>query len=113
MSSVAPNSGIASLIEFLSGAGSPLIASVVSSSTVQSAIENASPADLIQLSSQALQYQQAEGLFSTASSADPVTPTPSAGSFSPSQLASYQSQAQLEQVQTLLGPSGTSVSVLG
>lgn len=115
ISVAAPNPGIASLLQFLSGAASPLISSVTSSSPVQSALENASPADLIQLSAQALQFQQVEGLFSTTSSADPALPAPSAssGSFSPSQLASYQSQTQLEQVQTLFGTSGTSVSVLG
>jgi hypothetical protein len=118
MSSVAaPNPGIASLLQFLAGAESPLVSSVTSSSPVQSALENASPADLIQLSAQALQFQQVEGLFSTTSSADPELPAPSASaaseSFSPSQLASYQGQTQLEQVQTLLGTSGTSVSVLG
>lgn len=123
----APDSGIASLLQFLSGAGSPLVTSVTSSSTVQSALANASPADLIQLSSQALQFQQAEGLFSGTASTEPpdsaelaapATPalpeaSTTSGSFSPSQLASYQSQLQLFQAQTLLDTSGSSVSVLG
>jgi hypothetical protein len=132
MSSVAaPNSGTASLLQFLSGAGSPLTTSVTSSPSVQSAIQDASPVDLAQLSAQAVQLQQADGLFSVSSSADPgvtednllasLSPAPStasgssaapSGSISPSQLASYLSQAQLEQAQTLLGTAGTSVGVL-
>jgi len=57
------SSGASSVLQFLSSAASPLVSSVISSASVQSALESASPADLIQLSAQALRYQEAEGLF--------------------------------------------------
>lgn len=103
------NSGASSVLQFLSSAASPLVSSLTSSSSVQSALESASPADLIQLSAQALRYQEAEGLFSPSATA---APSADFASFTPSQLASYQSQTDLTKEETLLGTEGTSVNVL-
>jgi hypothetical protein len=105
----ATNSGASSVLQFLSSAASPLVSSLTSSASVQSALENASPADLIQLSAQALKFQEAEGLFSPSTTA---TPSADLGSFTPSQLASYQSQTELAQEETLLGTEGASINVL-
>ena len=52
------NAGLSYLTQLLSGSGSPL-----SSSQVQSVLQNASPTDVVQLSDQALQMQEVEGLF--------------------------------------------------
>jgi hypothetical protein len=110
MSSVpAANPGVTNVLQFLSSAASPLVSSLTSSATVQSALENASPADLIQLSAQALKFQEAEGLFSPSTTA---APSADLSSFTPSQLASYQSQTALAREETLLGTEGTSINVL-
>jgi len=66
MGSVAINPGVSSLIETLSNSGSPGLSAALSSPTVQSAIANAAPGDLAQLSDQALQLQEASALFGTA-----------------------------------------------
>jgi hypothetical protein len=71
-----PNPGVADLLQILSTAGSPSLSSVLSSSSVQSALTNASPADLVQLSDQALQLQVANGLFGS------PDPSQTAGLFS-------------------------------
>ena len=97
------------MLQFLSSAASPLVSSVISSASVQSALESASPADLIQLSAQALRYQEAEGLFSPSTTA---APSADFANFTPSQLASYQSQTDLAQEETLLGTDGSSINVL-
>lgn len=97
------------MLQFLSSAASPLVSSVISSASVQSALESASPADLIQLSAQALRYQEAEGLFSPSTTA---APSADFANFTPSQLASYQSQTDLAQEETLLGTEGASINVL-
>jgi hypothetical protein len=104
-----PNPGAGSVLQFLSSAASPLVSSLTSSASVQSALASASPADLVELSAQALNYQVAEGLFSPSTTAAPAADP---ASFTPSQLASYQSQTQLTQEQTLLGTEGTSINIL-
>jgi hypothetical protein len=62
----AVNSGVADLLQIFSNAGSPSLASALSSSGVQSALQGASPADIVQLSDQALQLQVANDLFASA-----------------------------------------------
>jgi hypothetical protein len=149
-------SGMADLIQLLSSSGSPLLSSGLSSSQIQSTLQNASPSDIVQLSDEALQLQVAESLFgspdtsqttslfsdSSSSSSSTILAnllaTLSAGSAattsnasedssssasSPStssvadQIASYQTQLQAEQMQTLFGTasttgvSGTSLNV--
>lgn len=65
MSTVAAtsNAGMTELIQFLSSSGSPLASSGLSSSQIQSVLQNASPDDIVQLSSQALRSQEIDGLF--------------------------------------------------
>jgi hypothetical protein len=68
MSSVAStnstiNPGLADVLNILSNSASTALSSLLSSSKVQSALQNASPADLVQLSDQALQLQAVDSLF--------------------------------------------------
>jgi hypothetical protein len=62
MGTVPTSAGLADLMQALSNAGSPL-ASTLSSPAVQSALENASPADIVKLSDQALALQETDTLF--------------------------------------------------
>jgi hypothetical protein len=63
------NPGAAGLLELVSKAVSPSLSSAFSSDAVQSALQAASPEDLVNLSEAALQAQVAGGLF-----ANPETP---------------------------------------
>jgi hypothetical protein len=64
MSTVTPvNPGVADLLQILSNAGSPSLSNALSSSNVESALQASSPADIVQLSNQALQLQVANDLF--------------------------------------------------
>ncbi len=62
------NPGVSDLLQTLSSAESASGSSVLSSSAVQSALETASPGDIVQLSARALQLQEADGLFGSAES---------------------------------------------
>jgi len=143
--------GMTYLTQLLSSSGSPLVSSGLSSSQIQSVLQDASPSDIVQLSDQAMQLQSVDLLFgnpdtsqtaslfpasSTSNSSaildnilatlttpsNPTTSNASGSSAAPSlagQMASYQSQLQTEEMQTLFGTSsttavpGTSLSVLG
>jgi hypothetical protein len=61
----AVNPGVADLLQIVSNAGSPSLSSALSSSNLQSALQTASPADIAQLSSQALQLQVTNDLFAS------------------------------------------------
>jgi hypothetical protein len=64
MASIAPvNPGVTDVLQLLSGAGSASVASALSSTAVQSALQKASPTDLVQLSAAALQLQDVSDLF--------------------------------------------------
>jgi hypothetical protein len=77
MSTVAAvNPGVADLLQIVSNAGSPSISSLLASSSVQSALQSASPADVVQLSEQALQLQVENDLFA------PADPTQTDGLYS-------------------------------
>lgn len=135
------NPGLADVLNIISNGASPALSSLLSSSKVQAALQNASPADLVQLSDQALQLQtveslfgnaggsQTNGLFGSSSTTNPTTTLdnlvenlsqPASGSSAaPSvatQLAAYQGQLQLADTQTLFGSangtSGTGVNLL-
>jgi hypothetical protein len=113
---------VANLLQTLTS-GSPQVSSALSSSTVQTALQSASTSDLVELSGQAVQLQEADLLFgdSSTSSGTPTTPTiPSAlnplsalltssSSIAPStapladQLAGYQSDLQSQEMQSLFG----------
>jgi hypothetical protein len=69
------NPGIASLSQLLSNTGSATVNSALSAPAVQSALQNASPGDIVQLSTQALQLQETTSLFGgPASSSTPAAP---------------------------------------
>jgi hypothetical protein len=130
------NPGVAYLLQIFSNAGSPSLTSALSSSEVQSALQGASPADIAQLSDQALQLHVAndlfasadpsktEGLFSAASpsssslalenlltnlySPTSVTSPPSPAPSLADQIATYQGNLQAEQLQAFFGVNPTS-----
>jgi hypothetical protein len=60
------NPGVSDLLQILSNAGSPSLTSALSSKNIQSALQAASPADIVQLSDQAVQLQVANSLFASA-----------------------------------------------
>jgi hypothetical protein len=112
------NAGLSDLLQTLTNENSPL-ASTFSSPAVQTALENAPPADIVQLSDQALQLQVTDELFGQQ---DAATTTPAQSLFSAlsainsnqtplaDQLAAYQGSSQLQQTDALLGiaqPSST------
>ncbi len=63
------NSGVSTLLQTFSRTGSSALSSALSSSTAQAALKNAAPVDIVQLSDQAVQLQQALSLFGYGSSA--------------------------------------------
>jgi hypothetical protein len=73
MTSVSANSsGVADLLQTFSGTGatanSSALSSALASAQVQTALQTASPGDIVQLSEQALQWQQVTGLFGSSDS---------------------------------------------
>lgn len=70
------STGIADLMQILSSAATPAVSSVLSSSSVQAALAKAPPADIVQLSEQAMRLQEADGLFAAPTAA---TTTESSG----------------------------------
>jgi hypothetical protein len=124
---------VANLLQSLTS-GSPQVSSALSSSSVQTALQGASTSDLVSLSGQAVQLQEADLLFgdSNTASGTPITPTipsalnplssllPSSSSTAPSttpmadQLAGYQSDLQSQEMQSLfgVGQSGPALSSL-
>jgi hypothetical protein len=62
------NPGVSDLLQTLSSAESASGSTLLSSPAVQSALQNASPGDIVQLSARALQLQEADGLFGSAES---------------------------------------------
>jgi hypothetical protein len=74
MSSVASvSSGVSDLFQALSNTGSSSVSSVLSSTSLQSKLEGSSSGDIVKLSEQALQLQQANGLFGASTSSPAVT----------------------------------------
>ena len=127
------NPGITNLLQTLSNVGSP----VLSSPSVLSALQTASPSDVAQLSTAALQLESVDAMFGisnqssssstsalnsllasleappTSTPAATSTPVPSAtaSSVSPAdQAASYQASLQQSEAQTLLGLGSTGAS---
>jgi hypothetical protein len=78
MSSVtsANNAGVSDLLQALSSTASGTLSSVLSSSSVQSALQKASPGDLVALSQQAVESQVAAGLFSGSNTSQTTTTDP-------------------------------------
>jgi len=130
------NPGITNLLQTLSNVDFP----VLSSPSVLSALQKASPSDVVQLSTAALQLENVDAMFGMpaapsssttdltsllTSLEDPQAPTPLAANnqalsltsstASPAdQAASYQAALQQSETQTLfgLGPTSTSNSLL-
>src|SRR5580658_10010288 len=65
---------VANLLQSLTS-GSPQLSAALSTSTVQTALQNASPSDLLELSSQAVQLQEASQLFADSSTGTGATAT--------------------------------------
>lgn len=123
------NPGITGLSELLSSAGSATVSSALSTTAVQSALQDAPTGDIVQLSDQALRLQEAGSLFglpsSSSSTASPeslllqalnssLTASTHAGSTAASSAAASSTSAQstaataiavsaLEQVSELFG----------
>lgn len=148
MSSVSATntSGMSDMIQLLSSSSSPLASAGLSSSQIQSALKNASPTDIVHLSDQAIQMQEATALFgssdtsqtnslfstpsssssddtfnnliaalnSAASSATSSSSSSSSQSTSNSSLATdmanYQSQLQVNSIQSLFGTNSTTAT---
>lgn len=73
MSSVSStNPGLSDLLQTLTNSGSSVLSTVLSAPGVESALEQAPPADLVALSDQALQLQVVGALFGSPST-DPGT----------------------------------------
>jgi hypothetical protein len=64
------NPGLANALQPI-GNSTPALASLLSWSSVKSALQQAPPADLVKLSDQALQLEATNGLFGTAGTAQP------------------------------------------
>jgi hypothetical protein len=65
-------SGVADLLQVFSGTGASASSSAISSTKVQTALQSASPGDIVQLSDVAVQLQQVSGLFASSEQ----SPTP-------------------------------------
>jgi hypothetical protein len=103
----AVNPGVSDLLQILSNAGSPSLTSALSSTNIQSALQAASPADIVQLSDQAVQLQVANDLFA---SADPSQTDGLFSALSPSSSNSS-SNALLDNLLTNLYPAATTPSL--
>jgi hypothetical protein len=115
------NNGLSDLLQTLTNENSPLL-STLSSPSIQSALENAPPSDIVEISDQAQQLQSMDALFGISSSSENsstslfsalATEESSGGSSAASslntgssladQLAAYQGNMQTQEAQTLLG----------
>jgi hypothetical protein len=75
ISSVSTASSIANLMQMLKSTAPPAVSSLLGSSKVQAALAKAPPADVVQLSEQAMQLQMADALFGTSSQTNPEDAT--------------------------------------
>ena len=101
------NSNLSNLLQTLQ-AESPQLSSILSTPNMQSALENASPGDLVQLSDQALQLQQVGLLFGNPDG------TQSTGFTSPDSLFSLlEPQPQTAQTDPLIQALESSLGVAG
>jgi hypothetical protein len=123
ISSVSSASSIANLMQMLKSVAPPAVSSLLASNNMQAALAKASPADIVQLSEQAMQLQMADSLFGVSnisSQTNPVDMTTAslfAPIFSPSSSStdatSEMESANLAQQSVLAAvytPSGYGVS---
>jgi hypothetical protein len=104
-SNLSTNPGLADLLQNLANTGSSALASALSSPSVQAALEQASPGDLVQLSDQALQLQVVGSLFGDQSN-DTADPTSSLFDFLDPGLAATNAATST----SLFGTSTTSAN---
>lgn len=115
------NNGLSDLLQTLTNENSPLL-STLSSPNIQAALEQAPASDIVEISEQAQQLQSVDALFGISNSSGAASDnlfsalasassssSSSANSSLADQLAAYQSNAQTQEAQTLLGvtPSQT------
>lgn len=93
------NPGVSDLLQTLSSLNSP----VLSSSTVESALENAPTTDIVQLSIEAAQLQNVDTLFGISAASTTASSTTSPAG----QLSDYQNALQSSEAQALLGAATT------
>jgi hypothetical protein len=108
MSAISPvNPGAAALSGLLSSVAKNTVSPVLSSPAVQDALKNASPGDVVDLSLQALQLQQASGLFGGDTSNGPAAADlavlQSAGATPADVAAESSASAALQQAYGLFG----------
>jgi hypothetical protein len=103
------NTGIADLMQIFSNAATPALSSLLSSSQVQSALATASPADLVQLSDQALQLQEVDGLFGGSSPTQ--TENGFFGGLAPTETQTE--NASMESLLTSIYAPGSNVNLVG
>jgi hypothetical protein len=70
----ASSTSISDLMQTFSSVATPALSSLLSSSQVQSALAKSSPADIVQLSDQAMQLQEVDGLFGSSPSTEASNP---------------------------------------
>jgi hypothetical protein len=122
------NPGVADLFNWLASTGATSVTSGLSSPSVQTALQSSSPSDLVQLSQQALQLQQAGSLFGSSDATQtsatpeslllqaltssiagsPVNGSATPGSESTSTAAATTSALALEQAYQLFGTNSNS-----
>jgi hypothetical protein len=126
ISSVSSAAGLSDLMQMLSASAPPAVSSLLSSTSVQTALAKSSPADIVQLSDQAMQLQMVSGLFggsgaaSQTSNGQDTMANLFASIFSPSSSSTAAETAQETtnlSMANLLGaiysPSGTSLGSAG
>jgi len=94
MSAVSPSTtstGMTDLMQIFSSAATPAFTSVLSSKSMQAALAKAPPADIAQLSEQATQLQEADGLFGATAATTIATAPESSGMAMQDLLASIYS----------------------
>ncbi len=113
MGSVAStNAGLADLMQNLTSASSPL-ASELSSPAMQTALENAPPGDIVQLSNEALQLQEVGTLFGDPSQTNSaIDPNSILAALYPSSSASTTAESSLLSAASAASGSSTSSSSL-
>ena len=105
------NPGIGDLLQSLYNNGASL-SPVLSSSAVESALQTASPADLVQLSAQALQLQQTADLFGTYDPASQIS-GPGATLLQSLEEQNSAGQAASTEANNLFGANNSTISLLG
>jgi len=119
-SNASMNLGLSDLLQTLTN--TPALAPILSSPNAMTALENASPSDIVSLSDAATQLQDVTALFgganpTTDSSADPLSnlfaslqSSSTATSSGENQLVANQTALQQQELATLLGTRSSNVS---